>query len=592
MYFFVFLLLSHFSIAQLREFHITERKPDGTSVVQANTEYPDNAMILVYSDLEGLDFRSSVGGINQQRYNTRANRYEILVSPQRQILFVAARGYIEQRVALINPEPKAVFYFQVEVRKGQDKVSVVFLVEPRDAKLFIDDVPTEINKTVSVPLGTVNIRIEKEGFWSINEPLVISNEQVKHEYSMKTINPVTLKIKANVEGARVEINNQEKGLTDAGGVFSDFLLPGTYQIRLSKSGYVSDEQSVEISEQKSKEVSFTLERNMGELKIKSKQSDLTIRLNTKLQNKSVLELAPGDYLIEISKEGYRDFKQQVSITRGETTEVDVDLEPILGDLQFRVTPYDAGVTLRDSDGNVIDRWNGLKFLPGIVVGNYTVEVRANGYITQKRSLKIEEGKKTEVIVALKEKKKRSYDFEGNDYSILATYLPRKNVNGISLANSNFGLHFNYVPNNWGFYTEASSSFNFSASTLSYQDDLVFNTAFENNGPEAGEFLPNSNIQSWEVGAGVVYRKGIFSFMLGVSYFTHHFRQDFKLENAQTELVLIDGRSFQGLIPKIGAQVDIKGLIFGYSLSTYHNNDLANVIMIGISFQNKWKSKSF
>ncbi|MCC5917287.1 MAG: hypothetical protein JJU02_08155, partial [Cryomorphaceae bacterium] len=69
--------------AQLKEFYITERTPDASQVVQANTQYPNNAMILVYSDLEGLDFRSSVGGINQQRYNARANRYEILVNPQR-----------------------------------------------------------------------------------------------------------------------------------------------------------------------------------------------------------------------------------------------------------------------------------------------------------------------------------------------------------------------------------------------------------------------------------------------------------------------------------------------------------------------------
>jgi hypothetical protein len=61
----IFLLTTISLSAQLREFHITERKPDGTSVGQASTDFPDNAMILVYSDLEGLNFRSSVGAINQ-----------------------------------------------------------------------------------------------------------------------------------------------------------------------------------------------------------------------------------------------------------------------------------------------------------------------------------------------------------------------------------------------------------------------------------------------------------------------------------------------------------------------------------------------
>lgn len=61
----LFLLTTLSLSAQLKEFHITEREPDGTSVVQASTDYPDNAMILVYSDLQELDFRSSVGAINQ-----------------------------------------------------------------------------------------------------------------------------------------------------------------------------------------------------------------------------------------------------------------------------------------------------------------------------------------------------------------------------------------------------------------------------------------------------------------------------------------------------------------------------------------------
>ena len=141
-------------------------------------------MILVYSNLEGLDFRSSVGGINQQRYNSRANRYEILVSPQRQILFVAARGFIEQRIALINPRPKAVFLYIVEERKEQDEVSVVFLVEPKDAKLFVDNIPTDINKTVNVPLGQVNIRLEREGYLMVDDIVEINSSQVNYELKM------------------------------------------------------------------------------------------------------------------------------------------------------------------------------------------------------------------------------------------------------------------------------------------------------------------------------------------------------------------------------------------------------------------------
>ena len=63
--------------AQLKEFEITEMAHPEVPIVQANTEFGDDALIIVYSSLDNLNFRSSVGGLDRQNYNTRANRYEI-----------------------------------------------------------------------------------------------------------------------------------------------------------------------------------------------------------------------------------------------------------------------------------------------------------------------------------------------------------------------------------------------------------------------------------------------------------------------------------------------------------------------------------
>ncbi|TVQ81475.1 MAG: hypothetical protein EA358_00695 [Flavobacteriales bacterium] len=65
----LFLLTTISLSAQLREFHITEREPDGTSVVQASTDFPDNAMILVYSDLKRWDCRESLDRLRTPVYS-------------------------------------------------------------------------------------------------------------------------------------------------------------------------------------------------------------------------------------------------------------------------------------------------------------------------------------------------------------------------------------------------------------------------------------------------------------------------------------------------------------------------------------------
>ncbi|TVQ77757.1 MAG: formylglycine-generating enzyme family protein [Flavobacteriales bacterium] len=184
-FFLIFLSLS--VRGQLREFYVTQREPDGNLVVQANWDFPDNALVFVYSDLEGLEFRSSLGGINRQYYNQRASRYELLVTPQKQILFVAAYGFIEERVALINPAPKAVLLYQVEERKGQDMVAVYFRIYPPDAIMMVDEAPTAINQTVKVPSRTVRLQLIREGYYEVDEMISISADQVNYEFSMEMI---------------------------------------------------------------------------------------------------------------------------------------------------------------------------------------------------------------------------------------------------------------------------------------------------------------------------------------------------------------------------------------------------------------------
>ncbi|MFM9074284.1 MAG: hypothetical protein ACKORJ_01745 [Bacteroidota bacterium] len=101
--------------AQLREFKVAQF-PDAPSsnIVQASTTYPDNALILVYTDLPDLNFRSSMNGINQVSWNPTANRYQILVTPIRQLLFVFANKFIETSLGVISPQPKQVLSFKVE----------------------------------------------------------------------------------------------------------------------------------------------------------------------------------------------------------------------------------------------------------------------------------------------------------------------------------------------------------------------------------------------------------------------------------------------------------------------------------------------
>ena len=101
--FLLFLFVHNTVFAQLKEFEISPLPKPEVSLIQANTEFGEDALIIIYSSLTNLNFRSSMGMIDKQSYNPQSNRYEILVRPVKQILLVFSNGFMEGTISTINP---------------------------------------------------------------------------------------------------------------------------------------------------------------------------------------------------------------------------------------------------------------------------------------------------------------------------------------------------------------------------------------------------------------------------------------------------------------------------------------------------------
>ena len=134
-------LMPSLALAQLKEFEVSAMERPDVAVVQANTQFPDDAMLFVYASLKDLNFRSSLGGIDKVSYNTQANRYEILFKPNKQILFVYASNFVEQKIETFNPNPKDVFYYKVEQKQESEKLQPGFIKinsEPEGCKIMLN----------------------------------------------------------------------------------------------------------------------------------------------------------------------------------------------------------------------------------------------------------------------------------------------------------------------------------------------------------------------------------------------------------------------------------------------------------------------
>ena len=74
-----------------------------------------------------------------------------------------------------------------------------------------------------------------------------------------------------------------------------------------------------------------------------------------------------------------------------TIEKQFTLQGKVGNLQFSVTPFEATVTL-SKNNQVIKTWTGLNFEKGLIIGDYDLTVKNNGYKTLAKKIKIEENK--------------------------------------------------------------------------------------------------------------------------------------------------------------------------------------------------------
>ena len=241
--------------AQLKEFEISEMTRPDVSTVQANTAFPEDALIFVYSSFDNLSFRSSVGAVDKQYYNSRANRYEILVKPLKQMIFISASEFMEQKLATFNPKPKEDFYFKVEEKKTTQKNQTI------PGKLTINSNPTGANISLNgIPVATktpfignlnpgpTNIQLSKTKYQTFDTLLNI--ESAINEVLTINLKPSTLwlNIKSNPSSAKVELDGKIIGETPFSKELdlSDKSKQGERLLKLTLNDYAPVNQTIQL----------------------------------------------------------------------------------------------------------------------------------------------------------------------------------------------------------------------------------------------------------------------------------------------------------------------------------------------------------
>jgi len=382
---------------QLKEMEVKPTTQKGG--IPVNRDNPEKAAIFFYTQFDDLSFWSNYG-IVDIKGDSAGGKYIVIVEPVRQTIEVRRKGFKTEMIKLESLQPRDVLYYEVLPKKeegisGVTEIGITVQATPSDATILLDDKPFPNNVTTKVFLGSHNLRVEKAGYGSTVQEIVVTPEKTLFKIDLEKVSLSPITIKSNPSNGKVYINNELKGTTEVG----IFLYSGSYELRVELPDYLPIIETIQVSPttDKTKNVfSYNLVRNKGILELSVTPSNAIVSLNSEQSNISgSVELNPGIYDLEVKASQYDTYKEKIEIKRGETLKKSVNLTKNTGVLALNVQPSIAVVNINKEKKS----GNRFELIPGV----YEIEIASETFYSEIFTVTIEKGKTIERTVTLKQK---------------------------------------------------------------------------------------------------------------------------------------------------------------------------------------------
>lgn len=179
----------------------------------------------------------------------------------------------------------------------------------------------------------------------------------------------------------------QESLSD--GEYSAMLPYGTHTYKVEAGGYISKSGSFSVSSGDMAPISVSLVPALATVSVTCPTPAVSLYIDKKSVGNVPWSgsLKEGMHLVEVKKNGYR--SQQKTIQLSQQQKLDVvfgELVAILGNLSVNYKPFGADVYV---DGKKLGQ--SPRVFNGLLVGNHQVEMRKDGYTTDKKSVTISEG---------------------------------------------------------------------------------------------------------------------------------------------------------------------------------------------------------
>ncbi|MBP2134093.1 outer membrane biosynthesis protein TonB [Methanomicrobium sp. W14] len=281
---------------------------------------------------------------------------------------------------------------------------------PLGASLYVDKIFKGTTPlTVSLSSGVHYIDIAKSGYNQVTDTVSISDGASKTRYYTleQASSYGTLVVTSNPTGAQVYVDGANTGRAP---VKINNIPAGSHTVTVSANGYYDWTNSQYVNAGSVATVNAALtpvpDQTTGHIYASSTPGDAEVYLNGAYMGQTGenspydLVVNPGTYKVSIEKTGYRDYDTQVSVSAGQTVNVNTDLvfitDPLTGSISINSNPSGA-------NAYVDDVYKGITnfTVPGISSGQHEVTLKLSGYDDSTGKITVTAGGTATVSVDMK-----------------------------------------------------------------------------------------------------------------------------------------------------------------------------------------------
>lgn len=268
----------------------------------------------------------------------------------------------------------------------------------RNANVYINDEPIGLTPFVRLlPPGRYKVRLELAGYDKYEEEIeLLANKAVTINAQLAKV-VGSIEVLANVEGARVFLDDKEVGVTPD--VVVEDLPAGTYTIQVRRTGYTTYTAPITVKPNVRIKMHVPMVANSARVQITASPASVTVYLDNENVGVAPLTLdavAAGRHALRFEKSGYATAYRVFQVDVGQKLELSANLSGEGGGLKVKTRVPGADVYL---EGNLLGK-TPFSIERQIQPGQYSLRITQQGFADHIQPVIIEPGRSTKVNAEL------------------------------------------------------------------------------------------------------------------------------------------------------------------------------------------------